>query len=430
MIAGMAAYAQGAKRDAAEPNQYVADAINAEEWFELERRYDECRGRITPFIDSLAQCFLHHYFNRPEEALAYYTNLLNNHQEELGWAQTSLIWLMADDLTKRGDYASAASVLETLCAAMKEAGAVTEPFQSFAASYRALAEVGAVLEVHGLHPEGNRIPFIPDNPGTGKVITIPVNAHGAKDTLIFDTGAGVNLVSTDCADRLGLRMLPAGITVSGIDTATARLAVADTLNMGDITLTNVPFFVADMHTGHPEADSALAVRNFRGAIGPVIFTQLAEIQIDFSDSTLFIPASPTRLDIASNLCLTSANVLALRFRCNGKSETIPFDTGADYTAIYTPDFYSRHEEYILKHGTPDSLRTGGIGGYAIDYGYTVRPLTVDVLGTEIASDSAFVSKPTEGSAAKSGAIGCDLIMGCDKAILNMRDMYLYIKGKE
>ena len=98
---------------AQEPNQYVSEAINAEDWFEVERRYDECHGRLTPFVDSLAQCFLHHFFNRPDSALAYYPNLLNNHQAELGGSVPALMWFMADDMTKISDYATAASLITT-----------------------------------------------------------------------------------------------------------------------------------------------------------------------------------------------------------------------------------------------------------------------------------------------------------------------------
>ncbi|MBO8439072.1 MAG: retropepsin-like domain-containing protein [bacterium] len=415
---------------AQEPDQYVSEAINAEDWFEVERRYDECHGQLTPFVDSLAQCFLHHFFNRPDSALAYYPNLLNNHQAELGGSVPALMWFMADDMTKIGDYATAASLIETLCAAMREAGATEATFENAATIYRVLSQLGNVMEVQGLHPEGNRIPMVIGSAGNQNVITVPVSAHGAADTLIFDTGAGVNLVTYDCARRLGMRFLNASMTVSGADTTTAQLAVADTLRMGDLTLRNVPFYVADLRTGHPEADSALAVRSFRGAIGPVLFNRLGEIQIDFSDTTLFIPSAPTRLDIAPNLCFNSSNVLALRLYCNGKEEHLPFDTGAAYTAIHTPGFYSRHEDYILSHGSPDTLRWGGYGGYHIEHGYEVSPLTVRVFDTEITLDSVFVSKPDGEAAVRSGAIGCDLIMGCDKAILNMRDMYLYIKSKE
>lgn len=103
---------------------------------------------------------------------------------------------------------------------------------------------------------------------------------------MFDTGAGINIISSSDAARCGLRPLDTTISMAGFGIQQGQMAIADTLRMGDMTWINVPFFIVDMSTGNDRADSIGSL--LPPVIGLPVMQTMQEIQFDFARRELLI----------------------------------------------------------------------------------------------------------------------------------------------
>ena len=424
----------------------IGTMMGENRWFDLAQELDDTpTDSVTPLLHDMATAMTHHYFNRPDSACAALGRLLAGNQDALGPTNTlSLATLMGIDLARAGHYGEAAGLIRSLNDQLTAQGAdstVTAAYTTMARQYSTLADNGPVCRP--LHPAATyRIPmteYDTMHTATGKAsgahfITMDGHINGHSATLVFDTGAGVNTITSRQADEYGLRRLETTIPMQGIGLQQGRYAMADTLRIGGMAWADVPFLIVDISTGNATADSIGAL--LPPVIGMPLMLSMQEVQMDFANRQFVIPATPTPNPLpASNLLRTDSDNLHLRATdAEGHPLILHFDTGG-YETVLSRQWYERHKAAVDATCTPDSLRTAGVGGVSITRSYFMPQMTLDIGGHTATLDTVSIDTgidlhtgnekgPHPITDGTDGMAGLDLMEQFDTVILNLKDMYL------
>ena len=414
----------------------IASLINQSNWFELEQALKETPANsISPFLRQLATAMTHHYFNRPDSACVVLSDLLGNHQQELGDHTMNMVILLSTNLARTGHYNDAAGLLQSLYDQLTALGTdstLTVAYRDQAQQYRALAACGTLYRP--LHKSDEyRIPMVIDDKGGQHSIEMDGSINGREGRFLFDTGAGGNLITSELAKKYGLRSLDADITVGGVGgLKQGDYAIADTLRIGEMTWVNVPFAVIDAQTGHDEADKFSEKFQLPPVIGlPVMFC-MQEIQLDFEHRELIIPTIQTSSPWGkSNLLRTDTEGLQLKTTIDtGHPVYLHFDTGSYYTYMQ-PAWYNRHQKEVNSAGVPDSLRMAGIGGVSITRTYRLPQMKFHIGNGTATIDSVKVNTGIDlhtgqmkSHDTEDGVLGLNALEKFSKVIINLKDMYM------
>lgn len=418
----------------------IGRLINENSWFELEQELKDIPSdSVSPFVWQLATAMTHHYFNRPDSACAAFSDLLNRYPQELGNQTMNIIVLLSTELARTGNYNDAAGLIQNLCeqlAALGMDSTQLAPFRMQVQQYRALSTCTPVCQP--LHKAGEyHIPMIIENNNGQHSIEMEGSINGKEGRLLFDTGAGGNMITPDLAGKYGLRFLDTDITVGGFGgMKQGGYAVADTLRIGGMTWINVPFAVVDIMTGHEEADRIAEDIQLPPVIGLPVMFSMQEIQLDFTNSEIFVPATPTPSPLyANNLLRTETEGLQLKTTDgNGRTLYFHFDTGTYFTFMQ-PSWYARYQNEVDAAGVPDSLRMAGIGGVSITRTYRLPEMefrigngtaTVDSvnINTGIDLHTGEMKSTAFSDSTEDGILGLDALEKFSKVIINLKDMYM------
>ncbi len=157
----------------------------------------------------------------------------------------------------------------------------------------------------------------------------------------------------------------------------ARLGIAERLQVGEVTLRNVPFFVMTMRSGHAQADQYM--KQLGLILGRPFMEALRYLTIDFVKGELRVSnQSPVSVTAESNLSLNASGNYLLKCSYNGKSLLAIPDTGdASYGAFSDAD-YEAFRHLLPEDAAPDTMRVAGMGGWEQDLCYYLQdiPLTI------------------------------------------------------
>ena len=242
----------------------MGEILNSGDLFKLREEYPALKDSVSiRMLNLVAETQLGVGFNRLENAAIAMDSLLQFHQEELG-AETSLgiAGQRAMNLLNMGLYGPAGQAGEDLVNALKDA----IPFESLYSFIfigrmgKALADYPAPYVERPSHDVS--IPMKCDTVGRGYHLHIPVEVNGITKNYIFDTGCSFgNFVSEKYAEEAGLKIIADSIPVSGISIGYVKLAVADSMKVGEIVYHNPVFMVA------PPDKEVDSVFGFDGVLG-------------------------------------------------------------------------------------------------------------------------------------------------------------------
>lgn len=429
-------------------NERIGELMNGSRWFELERemRNVAVRDSLDPMLCGMAESLTDHYFNRPDSACVSLGRLLEGYQEEMGDNTLSMAVLLGMNMARAGHYGEAADLMQSLADQLTACGVdstETAGYYTLVEQYREFASVGSVLKP--LHAAGEyHIPMSIDNDmhkaakngREAHFAAIGGSINGITGNFVFDTGAGVNVISGRDAKKYGLRRLNCTIDMLGVGGLQKGVyAIADTLRLGGMAWQNVPFLVVDIATGDAVADSIGAM--LEPVIGLPVMSSMGEVQMDFKRSEFVVPDMPSDNPLGfCNMMRTDSEGLCVRIAGeDGEPLFMHFDTGGYYTTMFGT-WYDKHSAEVEAAGTPDSIRRAGVGGVSVTFGYRV-PRMKFMLGNEwVELDSVQVStgidkrtgeKETAGFSAGSsqdGVIGLDMLECFDRVIINFKDMFM------
>ncbi len=190
--------------------------------------------------------------------------------------------------------------------------------------------------------------------------TLPIQLNGHGVNYVIDGNANISAISESDArlTRLTFHALPANAVkmsgATGAETA-YRVAVADSLKLGDIQLANVAFLV---FPDEQQPWSEMRVGE-RGALGMSVLLALETCRWNH-DGTVDAGFSGKSINLhGANLWFDGPNLITdVSFR--EMKLSMLFDSGADETELWPP-FAAQFEQLLTESGSRDLKTVRGIG---------------------------------------------------------------------
>ena len=348
-------------------DEKLGSAMNSSDFFGLYDTYNNTdKATINPFLEVFSRCMIGNRFNRPDISIPAFDELLKTQSENLDLnllLQCSAMYSM--DLSRVGKNDMAHDLLSSvLSAAYQMVDSVSlKPYADMAARYQALTPYSPYqITING--SEGI-IPFdtIPvGKPDSGQYlmqINGQINGNNAKIT--FDTGAGANVITDSLASVYGLELLDAKASVTGIDSSVGHYAIAKELKLGNIKITDVPFYVIDISSHNEEADNYLGILEV--IIGSELMLQLKDVTLDFTSKEIVNPKIATEpANVRPNMCFSAGMNLLANAEINGEPILIILDSGDASYGSLTKSFFEQNKEMLTSECKSDTIRHGGVGG--------------------------------------------------------------------
>lgn len=414
-------------------DERLTAAMNAGDWFELNSIYGVApKDSVSDFIDIYSRCLIGNRLNRPELSIPAFEELLDKYSGSLEPGQIADCAMMFSiDLSRVGDNARAASVLQSMMEAneKKLSPAVVRGMENFIKKYQSLE--GYDPYVISFDSDTGLVPFkvVP----VGKPEDNGVHMHlddsyinGIAADIIFDTGAGVNVISDSLAVEYNLTPLDVETKVSGVGSHIGKFAIAKELKIGNISVADVPFYVMDITANNVEADQYLNDCNI--IVGGELMLQLKDLTIDFDRKRITVPVVPPgKTDAAPNMCFSNGMIFLCKAAIQGVDLLVNVDTGDALYGSLGEKFYKGNKKYVKSHGTSTTIRTAGIGGINISKCYRVPDMSLSIGGnTEPVPELVVLTK--DNSFGHECNLGLRSLMLFQKVRFNLVDFVLSTTG--
>lgn len=162
--------------------------------------------------------------------------------------------------------------------------------------------------------------------------SIEVNGH-TFDDMVVETGYPVTMISQAEADRCGLRVLSDTLLVGSMfGPLKVRPALIDRLSLGEITLTNVPVYVAT-------SDNPSLTSSFSGLLGTSALARLGVIDIE-PERLVFPYRAEADAGAEPNMRLSGDGNLQVEADHQGHRQLFALDTGQS-ACIFSTYSYPR-----------------------------------------------------------------------------------------
>lgn len=395
----------------------MGEILNNGDLFQIKEQYPILKDSVSiEMLNLVSEAQLGIGFNQLERAGVALDSLLQFHQAELG-AETSIgmAALQGMNFLNLGMYEQAGKVGEDLVNTLKK----SLPFEALY-SFVFIEKVGKALanvsEPYLERPDRDiNVPLIVGTVGRGKHIYIPVEVNGITKNYIFDTGCSFgNFVSEKYAEEVGLKVLADSIPVSGMEIGFVKLAMADSLRIGELVYHNPVFMVAPPDN---EVDPVFA---FDGVLGYHFIRDAREIIIDNEAGRFIFPQEIS--DEEPNMYLSS-NTPQVRISYDGHPLDLIFDTGnvkSDLGNKFAETFPDAIEEL-----TEQTTSRGGFGGISQTKAVVLPEFRFEVAGSTVTLYNTEVIKNTgSGSLLFSGSLGADFVLSFKRLVINYQSMFI------
>ncbi len=203
---------------------------------------------------------------------------------------------------------------------------------------------------------------------------IPVTV-GTDPCYILDSGANYSTLTRSEAERLKLKIIPAGVQVASSNgtLVSADVAVAPSLLLGNVQYGNVVFLVMP--------DSALTFPGFTipGILGYPVFVGLGAVTVRRGHVIDVAKAAPSRR--VDDIALDGNDILT-QVMVGDHSVLCRVDTGADRTVFYK-SYYDQYKDEVDKAGKAHSVRSGGAGGIKTRASVRLPVMDITVAGRPV-----------------------------------------------
>ena len=242
-------------------------------------------------------------------------------------------------------YAQAMEVLTSLHKALADYNPYQIEFEN-----DAVGRVPFTIKQVGPEDKGNVMMFLSES---------KINEKDAD--IIFDTGAGVNIISEAIAAKYNLIPLNTSLSVTGVKSVSGQYAIAKELKLGNITVKDVPFLVLPMSSKNKKLDQYFS--EIEIIVGCELMVQLKDFTLDFENNEIVIPAvPPVKSEEKPNMYISSTMNLDAMVNIQDTPVNVCIDTGNASYGNLNYDFFRKHKDYVLSHSTKGIFRIAGIGG--------------------------------------------------------------------
>jgi predicted aspartyl protease len=250
----------------------------------------------------------------------------------------------------------------------------------------------------------------------------PVRIGATNEDFIFDTGANLSTISESQANKMKLRVFEQSVDIGSSTQrkVQSKLAVADSMFVGDILFENVLFLVMpDDQLTFPEINYVI-----KGIIGFPVINQLGEVHLKH-DGKLFVPkiiSSNTK----QNMFFEGLNPVVQVF---SKRDTLlfTFDTGASQSEL-SFKYYNERKLAVEKKGKKQINQRGGAGGQVLVNEYILKkfPITIGNHRTRLRKIPVTLEE-YDFNKYFDGNLGQDIFMKFNRLIINFEHMYIDFK---
>ena len=404
----------------------MGEILNNGDLFQIKEQYPILKDSVSiEMLNLVSEAQLGIGFNQLERAGVALDSLLQFHQAELG-AETSIgmAALQGMNFLNLGKYEQAGKVGEGLVNALKK----SVPFEALY-SFVFIEKVGKALanvpKPYLERPDRDiNVPLIVGTVGRGKHIYIPVEVNGITKNYIFDTGCSFgNFVSEKYAEEVGLKVLADSIPVSGMEIGFVKLAMADSLRIGELVYHNPIFMVAPPDN---EVDPVFA---FDGVLGYHFIRDAREIIIDNEAGRFIFPQEIS--DGEPNMYLSS-NTPQVRISYDGHPLDLIFDTGNvksdlgnKFAETFPENKFAETFPDAIEGLTEQTTSRGGFGGISQTKAVVLPEFRFEVAGSTVTLYNTEVIKNTEsGSQLFSGSLGADFVLSFKRLVINYQSMFI------
>ena len=250
-------------------------------------------------------------------------------------------------------------------------------------------------------------------------LMVPVKAHGTVADFIFDSGAGLSTISESHAQKMGMRIIESRVDVSSGTSINvqSKLAVADSIFLGDILFRHVVFLVMpDSLLSFPQVNLVI-----KGIIGFPVLYQMGEIHM-FKDGKIQIPKNATHSKLENLFLDNQVPVIAVLH--GGDTLLLNLDTGAK-TSELSKKFFEAHRAEVDSLGKKSIKHFGSAGGIAAMEVYDLPDFHFKVGShhtllphvTVMLQEKKFTKN-------RDGNLGQDVIGQYDEMVLSFRNMFV------
>lgn len=259
ICSALAAFGQGTNID-----ERIGMAMNNSDWSELRELYaKEGKNLQTPYLHPLSKFFINQFYNQPDSAIAQGNVIMDKYQSKLSASIPAIAYFMAEDYSRLGNNQTAYKIMHNLNEAYRKAG--VEPNKNYASIedvYRIYSEQPAFSVSKLQHDTFAALYYCLYNDQKGKKhknLYIGTRFNGKDMKAVFDTGAGINMMTREVAESVGAKIIKTkGIQFNGFGLGTSgEIAFVDSIKLGEVTFRNVPFFIDDFKTGNETVDAKL-----------------------------------------------------------------------------------------------------------------------------------------------------------------------------
>lgn len=409
-------------------DEKIGNAMNTSDWFALDSLYSATpKDSIHPLFEIFSRCLIGNRMNRPDVSIPAFQELLNSQQLDLGNVVSSAL-MFGMDLSREGYNTEAASMINAIVAQTKQYldSASVDNLTSSANRYSALAEYEP-YQIELPQNEEAIMPFsiVPVGPKEKESVLMHLTnstINGIEADITFDTGAGMNMVSYEMAEKYNLIPLEdTKITVAGISKSDGHIAIAKELRLGNITVKDVPFVVASLSSHNEEADKYIDCFNI--VIGSELMLQLKDLTLDFSSNRIVVSKEVApRGDITPNMCFSAGMNLLTKGAILGSPTIMCLDSGDGSFGSLNHSLYEAHKEYVMDNGRLDSIRAAGVGGFIELPCYYIANMAVTIGGNTVTpTDLVVKTQPDNSAMAQDANIGLRTMMLFSKVHFNMVD---------
>lgn len=209
----------------------ISRLVNGASWIELSRIYPQLRDSVqSPVLKLVAEAMIGYELNRPKLATDAVYGLLQNYQQQLGGGNIyNFVIILGKVLRQHGDYAQAASVMQTVATALKG--------QPQTGMVKAITDYNRELQaIRNLPPLSIDRGATDVQLGSDDRWTLPVTLHGRAYNFTLSQQSEYSTITPSAARELGLRVLPD--TLLHLDRP-VQIAVIDSMQLGGITVRNL-----------------------------------------------------------------------------------------------------------------------------------------------------------------------------------------------
>jgi hypothetical protein len=257
-------------------------------------------------------------------------------------------------------------------------------------------------------------------------LLLAVSTNGRAAHYALDTDSAVSLVSESEANRLGFTVREVATSIDGMSGKgmKPRVAVANTLTVGNVRLANVAFYV--LPDTQPPFDGM--PEGTRGILGIPVILALQTVRWRAKAQTLECAFPLKRTDIRqANLAFDGGSPVV---QVNFQQEALEFsfDTGAQRTDLY-PAFAKKFADLVKATGKKESHTLTGIDGSASFDSVVLPSVTLQAGGRDVVLKPAHVLLVEHNSASQwyFGNLGVDLLNQASSVTMDFHSMTLTLQ---